>query len=68
MGIEGFSGFLMFLLSCFLTSGMLCLKMGSLSMSAYFKSSNQVWTEGLTQGLMSFILFWTLFFDLVHIY
>jgi hypothetical protein len=68
LGMEGLAGFLFFVFSCFITSGMLCLRMGSLSMSDFFPKPNQVWTSGLTEGLMSYILFWTLLFDLVHIF
>ena len=66
--VRFFVSFLFFLVSCFATSAMLCLRMGSLSMSAFFPKPNQVWTSGLTEGLMSYILFWTLLFDLVHIF
>lgn len=68
LGMEGFSGFLFFFVSCMATSSMLCARMGSVTMSDYFAKPYQVWTEGLTEGLMSYILFWTLLFDLVHIF
>lgn len=68
MGMEGLSGFLLFLVSCLVTSAMLCARMGSLGMLDYFAKPHAIWTAGLTDGLMSYILFWTLFFDLVHIF
>lgn len=68
LGMEGLPGFFFFLLSCVATSAMLCARMGSVSMFDYFAKPYQVWTDGLTEGLMSYILFWTLLFDLVYIF
>mmetsp|Transcript_15970 Transcript_15970/g.40115 ORF Transcript_15970/g.40115 Transcript_15970/m.40115 type:complete len:116 (+) Transcript_15970:477-824(+) len=68
MGMEGLSGFLLFFVSCLVTSCMLCVRTGSVTMVDFFAKPNQVWTQGLTEGLMSYILFWTMLFDLVHIF
>ena len=37
-------------------------------MKPFFKKPEEIWFEGITQALMSYILFWTLFYDIVHIY
>ena len=34
----------------------------------YFKKPEDIWFEGISQAAMSYILFWTLFYDIVHIY
>ena len=34
----------------------------------FFKKPKDLWTDGIVEALMSYILFWTLFYDIVHIY
>ena len=34
----------------------------------FFKKPEDIWTEGIGQAAMSYILFWTLFYDIVHLY
>jgi hypothetical protein len=67
MGITGIPGFLAFFLSTFLLSVGLYLKV-SMEPKPFFKKPEDIWTEGIMQALMSYILFWTLFYDIVHIY
>ena len=67
MGITGIPGFLAFFLSTFLLSVGLYLKV-SCEPKPFFKKPEDIWTEGIMQALMSYILFWTLFYDIVHIY
>ena len=59
--------FLAFLASTLLLSVGLFLKV-SCEPKPFFKKAEDVWFEGITQALMSYILFWTLFYDIVHIY
>jgi len=67
MGLTGILGFLAFLLTtCLLSVGMYLNVAGDAK--PYFKSPNDIWTEGITQAMMSYVLFWTLFYDIVHIY
>ena len=40
----------------------------SMEPKPFFKKPEDIWTEGIMQALMSYILFWTLFYDIVHIY
>ena len=63
----GLVGFLVFFVVTFALSAMLYLKMGG-EPKPYFKVGGDIWTEGIQQALMSYILFWTLFYDIVHIY
>jgi len=67
LGIEGVAGFVAFLLSTGVLSVALYLKV-SCDPKPFFKKPNDVWTEGISQAAMSYILFWTLFYDIVHIY
>lgn len=34
----------------------------------FFKKGDNLWTQGISEAAMSFIMFWTLFYDIVHIY
>jgi len=67
MGITGLGGFVAFLVSTLLLSCGLFLKV-SCEPKPFFKKPEDIWFEGITQALMSYILFWTLFYDIVHIY
>ena len=67
LGITGLAGFLVFFLSTFLLSVGLYLKV-SCEPKPFFKRPDDIWTDGITQALMSYVLFWTLFYDIVHIY
>jgi|EP01043_Picozoa_sp_COSAG02_P035277 hypothetical protein len=50
------------------TSGMLLLKMG-FDVKPYYPYGLQgVLTNGITGGALSFMLFWTLFYDICHLY
>jgi hypothetical protein len=61
LGLEGIPGFLAFFATTFVLSVFLYLKV-SCNPSPYFKRPNDIWTEGISQAAMSYILFWTLFF------
>ena len=67
MGLEGLVGFVAFFVTSFLTSLGIYLKV-NYDPKPYFKKGGDVWTEGVGQALMSYVLFWTLFYDIVHIY
>uniref|UniRef100_A0A7S0HSP5 ER membrane protein complex subunit 6 n=1 Tax=Phaeocystis antarctica TaxID=33657 RepID=A0A7S0HSP5_9EUKA len=67
MGLEGIAGFVAFFASSMVLSLGMYLKMNS-NPKPYFKTGSDVWTEGIGQALMSYVMFWTLFFDIVHIY
>jgi len=34
----------------------------------YFLSSKAVWADGILGGLFTFVLFWTLFYGLAHLF
>ena len=67
MGITGISGFLCFFIATFALSAGLYLKV-LCDPKPFFRKPDDVWTEGITQAMMSFVMFWTLFYDIVHIY
>ena len=69
LGYTGLSGFLAYILFYILGSLLVLVRGGNgFSGSAWFASSSDFWTGGLSQGVMTFVLFWTLFYDIVHVY
>ncbi|KAH7435705.1 hypothetical protein KP509_06G076100 [Ceratopteris richardii] len=67
LGLTGVSGFLFYFVIMMATSAAVALKAG-FKIGMYFDSLNRVTLDGLTAGLMSFVLFWTLAYDIVHIF
>jgi len=67
LGIEGLAGFVAFLGTTAVLSVGLYFKVAC-DPKPYFKKPNDIWTEGISQAAMSYIMFWTLFYDIVHIY
>eukprot|EP00742_Colponemidia_sp_Colp-10_P003606 GILJ01003838.1.p1 GENE.GILJ01003838.1~~GILJ01003838.1.p1 ORF type:complete len:114 (-),score=16.12 GILJ01003838.1:193-534(-) len=66
-GLTGLEGIGMFFAFTFISSFVLFLK-ADMNPAPYFKSSMDVWTGNLLGGMMSFILFWTLLYNMIHIY
>ncbi|TKY54275.1 ER membrane protein complex subunit 6 [Spatholobus suberectus] len=69
-GIFGFTslkGFVFYFLLMVVTSLGLVAK-ARFSIHSYFESSNRVLLDGFLGGLMSFVLFWTFAYDIVHIF
>lgn len=62
MGLTSMVGFLAFFISTMLLSVGLYLSVGG-DPRPYFKKPNDIWFEGISQAAMSYILFWTLFYD-----
>jgi len=67
LGLTGLIGFACYLLLCTLQTIVLLFKI-KFKVHTFYKSLFTMWLEGLVQGLLSFILFWTLIYDIVHIY
>mmetsp|Transcript_40906 Transcript_40906/g.108115 ORF Transcript_40906/g.108115 Transcript_40906/m.108115 type:complete len:142 (+) Transcript_40906:2-427(+) len=67
LGLTGLVGFIAFFATTLLLSVGLYLSVGC-DPHPYFKKPNDIWFEGISQAAMSYILFWTLFYDIVHIY
>ena len=62
LGLEGVVGFLAFLASTFVLSVGLYLRLAC-DPKPYFKKPGDIWTEGIQQAAMSYVMFWTLFYD-----
>ncbi|KAF5738780.1 ER membrane protein complex subunit 6 [Tripterygium wilfordii] len=58
LGFTGFYGFVLYFLIMAITSAGLVAK-AKFSVHSYFDSWNRIMLDGITGGLMSFVLFWT---------
>ncbi|XP_010546958.1 PREDICTED: ER membrane protein complex subunit 6 [Tarenaya hassleriana] len=67
LGFTGLTGFVFYVLLMSITSVGLLAKAGFLA-NTYFDSWNRVLFDGFLGGLMSFVLFWTFAYDIVHIF
>ncbi|XP_002280085.1 uncharacterized protein LOC100251751 [Vitis vinifera] len=67
LGFTGFTGFIFYFLVMAITSVGLMAK-AKFSVHSYFDSWNRIILDGFLGGLMSFVLFWTLAYDIVHIF
>uniref|UniRef100_A0A7S1QRC8 ER membrane protein complex subunit 6 n=1 Tax=Alexandrium catenella TaxID=2925 RepID=A0A7S1QRC8_ALECA len=64
---EGLAGVFVFILVTVAHSAMMFAKM-SFNAHGHFPKSSDVFVSQFTSGLLPFILFWTLAFDMVHIF
>nr|XP_009804694.1 PREDICTED: ER membrane protein complex subunit 6-like isoform X2 [Nicotiana sylvestris] len=67
LGLTSLTGFIFYFLAMAITSVALTAK-AKFSVHSYFDSRNKVMLDGFFGGLMSFVLFWTFAFDIVHIF
>ncbi|XP_052194393.1 uncharacterized protein LOC127802565 [Diospyros lotus] len=67
LGFTGLTGFIFYFLIMAITSVGLIAKAGC-SIHSYFDSWTQILVDGIFGGLMSFVLFWTFAYDIVHIF
>eukprot|EP00931_Biecheleriopsis_adriatica_P086937 TRINITY_DN61484_c0_g1_i1.p2 TRINITY_DN61484_c0_g1~~TRINITY_DN61484_c0_g1_i1.p2 ORF type:complete len:127 (-),score=31.84 TRINITY_DN61484_c0_g1_i1:50-430(-) len=65
--IEGLSGALVFVTVTLIHSCMIAAKLG-FEVTRHFPKTRDVFVSSFSGGLMSFILFWTLSYDMVHIF
>ncbi|KAJ9154634.1 hypothetical protein P3X46_027952 [Hevea brasiliensis] len=67
LGFTGLTGFIFYFLIMAITSIGLIAK-AKFSVHSYFDSWNRIILDGFFGGLMSFVLFWTFAYDIVHIF
>ncbi|XP_021739904.1 ER membrane protein complex subunit 6-like [Chenopodium quinoa] len=67
LGFTGLTGFIFYFLVMAVTSVGLTAK-AKFSIHTYFDSWNRILLDGFLGGLMSFVLFWTFAYDIVHIF
>ncbi|KAM3299890.1 hypothetical protein ACQJBY_041067 [Aegilops geniculata] len=66
-GFTGLTGFVFYFLIMLVASIGLLAK-SKFSVHTYFDSWSRILVEGVLAGLMSFVLFWTFAYDIVHIF
>ncbi|CAL9775480.1 unnamed protein product [Musa acuminata subsp. burmannicoides] len=66
-GFTGLTGFIFYFLVMAAASFSLAAK-AQFSVCTYFDSWNRIFLDGIFGGLMSFVLFWTFAYDIVHIF
>ncbi|XP_057959316.1 uncharacterized protein LOC131151849 isoform X1 [Malania oleifera] len=67
LGFTGLTGFVFYFLIMAITSVGLTAK-ARFSIDSYFDCWNRIILDGFLSGLMSFVLFWTFAYDIVHIF
>eukprot|EP00695_Tsukubamonas_globosa_P000885 TRINITY_DN1825_c0_g1_i1.p2 TRINITY_DN1825_c0_g1~~TRINITY_DN1825_c0_g1_i1.p2 ORF type:complete len:106 (-),score=6.16 TRINITY_DN1825_c0_g1_i1:172-489(-) len=67
LGLTGLLGFVLYFVCSILLSLGLLVK-SKFSTKRYFRTSSSIWTSGVGSGLMTYILFWTLMYDIVYIF
>ncbi|KAI3633744.1 hypothetical protein MIR68_008076 [Amoeboaphelidium protococcarum] len=69
LGLTSYMGFVFYFAMSALLSGMILVFVGKgAHHSKYFPSLTWLLTEGVFGNVLSFVLFWTLFYGLVHVY
>jgi hypothetical protein len=68
-GLSGLHGFYLYAGSSTLISAVLwAIKTGGKPSRYLLGSGSDVWTFGVVDGLLSYVLFWTMAYNLVHVY
>ena len=67
-GLTGVWGFAFYLLSVLLTAAVWWQRLGGQAKPYFAGSWRAVAMDGLSSGLMSYVMFWTLLYDVVYIY
>lgn len=67
LGLTGLKGFILYFIIMAVGSLGVIIK-AKFDIHEYFDSWNRVILDGITGGLMSFVLFWTFAYDIVHIF
>ncbi|KAI6249933.1 ER membrane protein complex subunit [Erysiphe necator] len=78
LGLESYFGFIFYILFSLFTSTLIYIfrvrpsnvtkkyQLKEIGTTTYFRSSRELWIDGLIDGLSSYILTWTLFYGLVR--
>ncbi|CAA0829421.1 Rab5-interacting family protein [Striga hermonthica] len=67
LGFTGLTGFIFYFIVMAITTVGLAAKTG-FAVHSYFDSWNRIVFDGILGGLLSFVLFWTFAYDIVHIF
>lgn len=67
LGFSGWAGLLFCVLALAANTGLLLLKTGG-AVEQYFESARALAFVSLMPGVMTFVLFWTLSYNIVHVF
>ncbi|KAF9192115.1 ER membrane complex subunit 6 [Haplosporangium sp. Z 27] len=68
LGLTNWSGFIFYFIGSAFLSLLIFIVKAKFSPGLYFRQSYNVFTEGIFGGLLSYILFWTLLYGMIHVY
>jgi len=68
LGLTNWDGFAFYLFTAALTAIVCWMKMGGKGVKTYFTSASAFTVDGLVGACMSYVLFWTLLYDIVYVY
>ncbi|KAG0335477.1 ER membrane complex subunit 6 [Podila humilis] len=68
LGLTNWSGFVFYFVGSAFVSTLIFLVKAKGSPGTYFRSAFDVFTEGVLGGMLSYILFWTLLYGIIHVY
>ncbi|KAG0055872.1 ER membrane complex subunit 6 [Gryganskiella cystojenkinii] len=68
MGLTNWSGFIFYFLGSAFLSLLIFLVKAKANPAPYFRQPTDVFTEGILGGMLSYILFWTLLYGIIHVY
>jgi hypothetical protein len=68
LGLTGLSGFYFYIITSIIMSILLWTLKANGQPTRYFRSTRQVIWDGVPGGLLSFVLFWTLLYGIIHVY
>lgn len=66
IGLTGIAGFVFYFMSSFILWLMILFKAGKWEM--YFRQRQVLLTNGIFDGLFTYVLFWTFLYGMVHVY
>mmetsp|Transcript_15842 Transcript_15842/g.25139 ORF Transcript_15842/g.25139 Transcript_15842/m.25139 type:complete len:163 (+) Transcript_15842:32-520(+) len=67
LDLKGIYGFALFVIVFLISSLLMCVKM-KMSLNKFFRPATKFLTTSLWDGLTSFVLFWTLFANILYLY
>eukprot|EP01130_Rhizamoeba_saxonica_P006482 TRINITY_DN2579_c0_g1_i1.p1 TRINITY_DN2579_c0_g1~~TRINITY_DN2579_c0_g1_i1.p1 ORF type:complete len:118 (-),score=12.76 TRINITY_DN2579_c0_g1_i1:38-391(-) len=67
LGLTGWTGFLFYFVLALIVSLLVAAK-GNFQLELYFVDTSAIFSHGLFYGVLTFIMFWTLSYDVVHVY
>lgn len=67
LGVTGLKGFVCYLLMSLCVPFAIFARIG-FQTGPFFRKPSDLFTGGIMDGMLSYVLFWTFLFDIVHIY